>query len=57
MIELTSKQLIKAIITVFKEGEKRDIEQAKIVKENDSTFLVFPDNQKYSVSIYKEEKK
>lgn len=57
MIELTSKKLIKSIISVFKEEEKRDIEQAELVKEDDSTYLVFSDGERYSVAIYKEEKR
>ena len=52
MIELTSKKLIKAIISCFKEDEKRDIEQAELIQKNDFTYLKFPDGKMFCVAIY-----
>ncbi len=52
MIELTSKKLIKAIAASFKEEEGKDIEQAEIIKENDFTYLKFPDGKMFCVAIY-----
>lgn len=52
MIELPSKTLTKAIISSFKEINK-DVELAKIEQQNDTTYVCFPDGDKYFIHIDK----
>ena len=52
MKELTSKTLIKAIASTFKEEENKDIEQAVVIQEHGFTYLKFPDDTMFCVTIY-----